>query len=72
MKEYGAERKEGNRRVFGLHAHEREVAVLPDFAVLDAVDHEGLVAGCAELGGVREVDLHGDGFAAEPVAAGLG
>ena len=51
-----------------VDAHEAEVAVLPHFAVLFAVDHEGDVACFAEFGGVRVVYFEGERFAAEPVA----
>ena len=49
-----------------------EIAILPDLAVLDVVDHEGRVAGGVELFRVRVVDLLGDGLAAEPVADVIG
>ncbi len=38
-----------------VHSEEGEVAELSHFAVLLAVDHERLVAGCSKLGRVAEV-----------------
>ena len=51
-----------------VNSRERESPVLADLAILLAIDHEGLVAGGAELLGFRVVDLKADLLTAEPIA----
>jgi hypothetical protein len=55
-----------------VDAEETQVAVLTHFAVLGAVDGEGLVACCGEFGAVGVVEGEGDCLAAEPVADVIG
>lgn len=55
-----------------VDTEEAEIAVFAHLAVLVAVDGEGHVAGLGELARVSEVELVGDGFAAEPVADVVG
>ena len=55
-----------------VDAEEAEVAVLAHFAVLGAVDCEGLVARGGEFGAVGVVESQRDCLAAEPVADVVG
>jgi hypothetical protein len=50
-----------------VDAQKGEVAVLPDFAVLSAVDKERCVAGGAEFGSVGVVYRQRNGLATEPL-----
>lgn len=71
-REAGAGLVEGDLVAGLVDAEEVEVAVLAHGAVLGAVDDEGDVSRFRKLGRVGEVELVGDGLAAEPVADVVG